>query len=141
MSTLAYIRDAATGTLDYEGQVFGYSFDLMEQVKEEVGQPNPMIYAVDEDELIDDDELDEIIEAAEENGEDSEDAEDRAYNQRGEFFDKSLVLASLSAYHAHFAAHPELRAGKAIGEYLAADLKEMIRVIEAAQDQIRLYLA
>ena len=126
----------------YEGQVFGYSFDLMEQAKDAVGFPNPMTYAVDEDALIEDDELDEILEAAEENGEDDEEAEDRALTSRGEYFAKADVLAALQAYRQHFTAHPQLAAGRAMGEQLALDLADMISTLEAgASERVRLYIA
>ena len=140
MSVLAYVRDQNVGTLDYEGQIFGYAYELMEQVSGQVGKPNPMTYAVDEDELIDDDELDDIIEQCEAKGEDSEEAEDQAYTKLGEYFDKAEVLSCLEAYQAHFEANPELSAGKALARELALDLRDMIAAIEGASDRVRIYL-
>ena len=140
MSVLAYVRDQEVGSLDYEGQVFGYAFALLEQASEQVGKPNPMTFAVNEDDLMDDDELDEIIEQCEANGEDSEEAEDQAYTARGEYFDKAEVLSCLKAYHAHFQANPDLSEGKARAKELALDLEAMIAAIEEASNKVRIYL-
>ena len=140
MSVLTYVRDQNAGTIDYEGQIFGYAYELMERASSQVGKPNPMTYAVNEDELIDDDELDEIIEEYEAEGKDSEDAEDQAYTKLGEYFDKAEVLSCLEAYRTHFESNPELSTGRALAKELALDLRDMIAAIEGASNRVRIYL-